>query len=125
MAITILDYVKSQIGAKDSYTAEDFHGTGVDIMGGCEICGATTAGYNAHPSISGYWRCADCIADGGFATVEDFINYCTNTTQTEPDVADDAGAVLVNCPACGDAENIREVWENAFACGECGAAWRL
>ncbi|MGI8447652.1 MAG: hypothetical protein ACR2MP_10845 [Streptosporangiaceae bacterium] len=59
MPITILDYVKFQVGEKDSYSAEDFHSTGVDIMGGCEGCAATIAGYNAYPSRSGYWRCAD------------------------------------------------------------------
>jgi hypothetical protein len=75
MPITILDYVKFQIGEKDSYSAEDFHSAGVDIMGGCEGCAATIAGYNAYPSRSGYWRCADCIGNTGFATVEDFINF--------------------------------------------------
>ena len=75
MPITILDYVKFQIGEKDSYSAEDFHSAGVDIMGGCEGCAATIAGYNAYPSRSGYWRCADCIGNTGFATVEDFMNF--------------------------------------------------
>lgn len=75
MPITILDYVKFQIGEKDSYSAENFHSAGVDIMGGCEGCAATIAGYNAYPSQSGYWRCADCIGNTGFATAEDFMNF--------------------------------------------------
>ena len=75
MPITILDYVKDQIGEKTTYTAEDFSRAGVDIIGGCEVCGATLAGYNAYPAKSGYWRCADCIYDDGFATAEDFINF--------------------------------------------------
>ena len=73
--ITILDYVKSQVGDKDSYSAEDFHRAGADIMGGCEGCAATLAGYNAYPSRSGYWRCADCIGNTGFATVAEFENF--------------------------------------------------
>ena len=72
MPITILDYVKSVVGDKDLYTAEDCLATGVDILGGCQGCHATIAAYNAYPSTSGYWRCADCIGDDGYATVADF-----------------------------------------------------
>jgi len=72
MPITILDYVKSKVGEKDSYPAEDFYSNGVELLGGCEHCHATIAGYNAYPSTSGYWRCADCIGGAGFATVEEF-----------------------------------------------------
>ena len=63
MPITILDYVKSVVGDKDFYTAEDCLISGVDIIGGCQACAATIAIYNAYPSTSGYWRCADCIGD--------------------------------------------------------------
>ena len=72
MAITILDYVKSVVGDKDLYTAEDCLASGVDILGGCQGCHATIGGYNAYPSTSGYWRCSDCIGDDGYATVADF-----------------------------------------------------
>ena len=72
MPITILDYVKSVVGDKDLYTAEDCLASGVDILGGCQGCHATIAVYNAYPSTSGYWRCADCIGDDGYATVADF-----------------------------------------------------
>ena len=72
MAITILDYVKSVVGDKDLYTVEDCLASGVDIMGGCQGCHAVIGCYNAYPSTSGYWRCADCIGDDGYATVADF-----------------------------------------------------
>ena len=72
MPITILDYVRSVVGDKDLYTAEDCLASGVDILGGCQGCHATIGCYNAYPSTSGYWRCADCIGDDGFATVADF-----------------------------------------------------
>ena len=37
MPITILDYVKSVVGDKDLYTAEDCLASGVDILGGCQV----------------------------------------------------------------------------------------
>ena len=72
MPITILDYVKTVVGDKDTYSAEDFSLNGVGMTGGCQLCAATIACYNAYPSTSGYWRCADCIGQDGFATVADF-----------------------------------------------------
>jgi hypothetical protein len=72
MPITIVDYVKSIVGDKPAYHAEDFYGNGVAMTGGCQHCYATLAAYNAYPSRTGYWRCADCIGDTGFATVAEF-----------------------------------------------------
>ena len=63
MPITILDYVKSVVGDKDTYSAEDLPAAASDMLGGCQGCHATIACYNAYPSTSGYWRCADCIGD--------------------------------------------------------------
>src|SRR5215472_12096905 len=98
MPITILDYVISQVGEEDFYTAEDFSAAGVAMSGGCELCSAAIAGYNAYPSKSGYWRCADCIGSAGFATVEEFIQADNGTRQDNPR---DVDATLVNCPECG------------------------
>ena len=114
MPITILDYVKSVVGDKDLYTAEDCLASGVDILGGCQGCHATIAAYNAYPSTSGYWRCADCIGNDGYATVADF---------TAPAPA--------TCPACGTTDNISETRittgerteEYALECGDCGEVW--
>ena len=116
MPITILDYVKSVVGDKDLYTAEDCLASGVDILGGCQGCQATIACYNAYPSTSGYWRCAGCIGKDGFATVADFTAHETAT---------------VACPACGNTEAISEtlvtVGERAegyaLECGDCGQVW--
>ena len=118
MAITILDYVKSVVGDKDFYTAEDCLASGVDILGGCQGCHASIAVYNAYPSKSGYWQCADCIGENGFATVADFTAH---------------DAVIVTCPACGNADTISETrattGEHAegyvLECGECGESWQL
>ena len=91
MPITILDYVKSVVGDKDLYTAEDCLASGVDILGGCQGCQAIIAAYNAYPSTSGYWRCADCIGEDGYATVAAF-------TAPAP----------VTCPSCGTTDNLSE-----------------
>ena len=118
MPITILDYVKSVVGDKDLYTAEDCLTAGVDILGGCQGCQASIAVYNAYPSTSGYWRCADCIGTDGFATVADFTAH---------------EAAVVTCPACGTAEAISETrattGEHAegyvLECDECREVWQL
>ena len=115
MPITILDYVKSVVGDKDLYTAEDCLASGVDILGGCQGCQATIAAYTAYPSTSGYWRCADCIGEDGYATVADF-------TAPAP----------VTCPSCGNSDTISETrmltvdWDEvpALECGECGEVWQ-
>jgi hypothetical protein len=117
MPITILDYVKSVAGDKDLYTAEDCLASGVDILGGCQGCHATIAAYNAYPSTSGYWRCADCIGTDGFATVADFTGH---------------EAAIAVCPSCGNADIIGETRittserteEYALECGDCGEVWQ-
>jgi hypothetical protein len=116
MPITILDYVKSVVGDKDFYTAEDCLISGVDIIGGCQTCAATIAVYNAYPSTSGYWRCADCIGETGFATVTDFTAHSS----------------MSNCPVCKNAGTITEIRittsdhteEYALECGDCGEVWQ-
>ena len=115
MPITILDYVKSVVGDKDLYTAEDCLASGVDILGGCQGCHATIAAYNAYPSTTGYWRCADCIGEDGFATVADFT-----------------ASASAACPSCGTTDNLSETRMTtgeraegyARECRECGEVWQ-
>ncbi len=117
MAITILDYVRSVVGDKDFYTAEDCLASGVDIMGGCQGCHAVIGCYNAYPSTSGYWRCANCIGNDGFATVIDFT---------------DSLSITQACPSCGNAGTISETRITtgertegyALECGDCGEVWQ-
>lgn len=126
MPITILDYVKSRVGEKDTYTPEDFYGNGVEMLGGCQQCEATIAAYNAYPSTSGYWRCADCIGSSGFATVEEFIScepFARQQARTEgQNDPDDTGII---CPSCQAIENIREIRDCTFECGFCETVWSL
>ncbi len=76
MAITILDYVVEKLG--DDYPedgcidAGQFYALGFDIMGGCEVCGATLGAYNAYPTRSGYWRCAEDLGETGYGSVAEF-----------------------------------------------------
>ena len=73
MAITIMELAQYRLGLEDAdhMTGADFQRANLDILGGCEICAASIAAYNAYPSRSGYWRCADCVGDDGFKTVQE------------------------------------------------------
>lgn len=49
-----------------------FEEAGLAILGGCEVCGATLAAYNACPAKTGYWRCMnDCIGSEGWTDVRE------------------------------------------------------
>lgn len=74
MAITILELAMFR-GAKETEDGNISMGevekTGLPFMGGCGLCGACIAAYNASPSQSGYLMCSEgCIGDCGFDTVE-------------------------------------------------------
>ena len=75
MTITIFDLALFRLGFpedEDSLTGEDFEKAGLEVLGGCEVCGASLAAYNACPSKSGFWRCASgCIGDDGWSSVEE------------------------------------------------------
>lgn len=131
MPITILDYVKSEIGKKDIYSSDDFYRLGVEYFGDCEHCSAALGGWNAYPAVTGYWRCADCIADCGFDTVEEFsLVQCINGDRhcTDCEIAaiekrlQDADLGII-CPSCQDAAHIIEIRDQVFECGDCGAKW--
>ena len=71
MSITILELANHILG-RQAETGADFERVGLPMIGGCEVCHATVAAYNACPSRSGYLRCADgCIDDLGYNTVEE------------------------------------------------------
>lgn len=68
--VSILDLAEYRLG-REASTGQDFEDAGLPILGGCEGCGATIAAYNAYPSKTGFLRCADCIADLGWGTVQE------------------------------------------------------
>jgi hypothetical protein len=134
MAITILDLVKARVGDKDTYPAEDFYRNGVDMLGGCETCGAAIGPWNAYPSTTGYWQCADCIGDQGYDTTAAFeaatglgelTDVCQRADQQQTDLvdADEIYGLGVLCPSCRDAAHVIEIRFNVFECGDCGATW--
>lgn len=73
--ITILDLAKFRgvkEGADGSISMGAIEDVGLPLMGGCSICGACIAAYNACPSYSGYLKCSrGCIGCDGFDTVEE------------------------------------------------------
>lgn len=73
MAITIYELAGHRLHQPDAtkLTGADFEEAGLPILGGCEVCAATVAAYNACPSQSGYLRCTGCIGTDGWDTVED------------------------------------------------------
>ena len=73
MAVTILELAYHRLGITRSprvLNGADFESVGLQIMGGCERCGASIAAYNAHPSKTGFWRCGMCIGELGYDSVE-------------------------------------------------------
>lgn len=72
-AITILELAKFRLAKLDRATeqlnGQDFADVQLQIMGGCADCGASLAAYNAYPSRSGFWKCADDIGDDGWLDV--------------------------------------------------------
>jgi hypothetical protein len=114
MPITILDYVKSVVGDKDLYTAEDCLASGVDILGGCQGCHATITATTPTrpPPVLALRR---LHRHDGFATIADF---------TAPP--------LHTCPACGTggiSETRVTTGEHAegyvLECCGCGEVWQL
>ena len=93
MPVTILECAEAR-GLKRSIdggsTMQDFWDVGFDLIGGCCVCQATIAAYNAHPTVRGYWCCADCVDGNGFDTVRAFEDWGEDQ---EAMISDDADAV--------------------------------
>lgn len=83
--ITLLDYVKSIKGDQETYSYQDHLDANVPMLAGCQNCFASLASYNSYPSTPGYVRCADCIGDQGFATIEEFAAWMSTPRDGEED----------------------------------------
>lgn len=60
-----------------SLTGADFAALGLPMLGGCCMCGATIAAYNAHPGISGYLVGSCCVEQCDVAsTIEEAVGLC-------------------------------------------------
>lgn len=77
--ITILDYVASKVGEKETYNGDDHMVCRVPMFCYCACCDASLASYNAYPIRSkGLWtcrECADCRPQDTFATASDLEVY--------------------------------------------------
>src|SRR5689334_11326594 len=73
MSITIHDLAlfRGIEEADGGFSGGEYLRVKLPFMGGCEVCHATLAPYNAYPSKSGMLRCAECILDSGYETVEE------------------------------------------------------
>lgn len=76
MAITVHEVAEARglnVDHDGASSIDDYAGVGLAMLGGCHVCAASIAAYNAYPGRNGYWHCGDCIeGDGGFETVEEF-----------------------------------------------------
>lgn len=74
-AITVLE-LAIHLGAKEDseggVSFAEIQRVGLSAMGGCEVCGATIAAYNASPCKTGFLRCTSSCTNGhGYETVEE------------------------------------------------------
>lgn len=98
--------IKSDVDG--GYTAGAYYDVGLDIMGGCECCHASIAAYNAYPSQSGFWRCADCIGDDGWESAE----------EANAAIFGEAKSRNGRCARCGNIQSHRE--GRIEYCSSCG-----
>lgn len=75
MAITIYELAEHRLGenreSTESLNGGEICSVGLPFWGGCEVCGASIAAYNAYPSKSGYLRCSEDIWNDGWDSVEE------------------------------------------------------
>lgn len=68
-----IDQVATARAGKECETGDDFMNVGLQIFGGCMVCGASIACYNAYPTKLGFWQCGDCVSPKvAFETVAEF-----------------------------------------------------
>ena len=83
-AITILDLATAwgAVTAEDgSINSTEFARLGLPFFSGCQGCNASMGPHNAHPSRSGFTRCADCLpTELAFTSVADYEDW-----EPEPD----------------------------------------
>lgn len=78
MAVTVLDVAvgRGAMAVEDGgITGGEFERVGLPMLGGCEVCGASIAAYNAYPSKSGYLRCRGCVGGIGFENCAAFESW--------------------------------------------------
>ena len=85
----------------------EFDRLGLPMMGGCQVCQASIAAYNACPTATGNLSCTNCVGAEGFATVDqaakefldrlrDRLVDVSRSTQAQVIHSDHIGDGLVN-----------------------------
>jgi hypothetical protein len=103
--VTILDCAVAR-GAKPdedgSFTMGDIESVGLPFFGGCQVCHASIACFNAYPSKTNYLRCRNCIGELGFASTEEFETWCKQFDHDSPpeDDEDDGPCQHCDCDEC-------------------------
>jgi hypothetical protein len=118
--VTILDCAVAR-GAKadeesGNFTMGDIEAVWLPFFGGCQVCHASIACFNAYPSKSNYLRCRSCIGDLGFATTDEFEEWCKQFDHDSSDDDDgpcrDCGSNDCECdgqPVLGDEHEIEDI----------------
>lgn len=70
MAVTVMELATHRLG-RDATTGQDYIDARLPMMGGCYVCEASIAAYNAYPSQIGFLMCGDDIGGDGWDTVEE------------------------------------------------------
>jgi hypothetical protein len=70
MPVTVTQLAESVLGHEPGHR-DEYEEIGLPVFGGCELCHAPIAFYNAYPSRSGYIRCRDCIGDIGWESANE------------------------------------------------------
>ena len=77
--ITLLQLARA-MGAEETedgaINGSEFERLGLPMLGGCQVCQATIAAYNACPTTTGYLSCTNCVETEGYATVEVAAEAC-------------------------------------------------
>ena len=104
-SVTILDCAVAR-GAKPdedgNITMGDIEDVGLPFFGGCQVCHASIACFNAYPSKTNYLRCRSCIGSLGFATTDEFETWCKQFDHDSPpdDDGDDGPCRECGCNEC-------------------------
>ena len=113
--ITVLDVLRARLGGKlpeGPIPMSLFDDHRLPMLGGCEVCGACIAAYNAAPTRTGYLRCAGfeeepgCTGELGFRTVAVY----------------DAWQALQDAEAAADDEEFERARRSPCEPDECGHA---
>ena len=88
----VLIHLRPDLAEASAISGAEFEKAGLPMFGGCYVCGAAVAAYNACPGKNGFLVGTCCAtAHNTFATIEEFLASRETNDSTI-------------CPSCGDSE---------------------